>query len=209
MIYNLSLDRSKYYRQGNNAIEPGATCKPTATVECLDLAGWNLPPGNFAQPEDILTDLCRSMEGIKRMLEIDRTLSTTKPNEVWGVIEWSVNEVWFPQDRPVIGPRWDWTMREVLFGIIMGRPFAASTWLTKGGHVVSVVGFETAQEVLPRSFDEFNLDLVSHVIIDDPYGDRTSGAYDTSKSGWNNRYPIAEWNASIWRGVGIQVRKNG
>jgi hypothetical protein len=121
MTYNLSADRSKYYRQGNNAISPGATCKPTATVECLDLAGWNLPPGDFAQPEDVLTDLCRSTAGIRRMIEIDRTLNGTPPNEVWGVIEWAVNSVWFPEDRPVIGPRWNWSMREVLFGIVMGR----------------------------------------------------------------------------------------
>lgn len=206
MIYNISTDHLRYYRQLNNKIDPGVTCKPTATVECLDLAGWNLPPGNFAQPEDVLTDLCRSPSGIKRMIEIDRTLNGTPPNEVWGVIEWAVNSIWFPNDRPVIGPRWNWSMREVLFSIIMGRPFAASTWLTKGGHVVAVVGFETYQDQRPNEFDELDMAKVSRVIIDDPYGDRTGGTYDTAKTGWNNRYPIDEW-MKLWRGIGIQVRR--
>jgi hypothetical protein len=207
MIYNLSPTKQKYYRQNNNKLDPGVTCKPTATVECLDLAGWNLPPGEFEQPEDILTELCRSYQGVKRMIELDRTLNGTMPETVWGVISWAVNDVWFPKDRPIIGPRWDWTMRDVLFGIVKGRPFAASTWLTKGGHVVSVVGFETAQEGPINSFDELDLSDVRSVIIDDPYGDRTSGTYDTARSGWNNRYPIAEWTKGIWRGIGVQIRK--
>jgi len=207
MIYNLSPDRSRYYRQLNNKLDPGVTCKTTATVECLDLAGWPFPHGAYDQPEDNLTELCRSTAGIKKMLEIDRTLNGTPPNEVWGVIEWAVNDRWYPKDRPAVGPRWNWTMVEVLFGIVSGRPFAASTSLTKGGHVVAVVGFETEQDERPQEFDELDMNQVSHVIIDDPYGDRTSGKYDISKTGWNNRYPISEWNAEIWRGIGIQIRK--
>lgn len=206
MTYNLSPSRSRYYRQLNNAIDPGNVCKPTATSECLDLAGWPIPSGAHNQPEDNLTELCRSQAGIKRMLEIDRTLNGTLPNEVWGVIEWAVNDQWFTKDRPVVGPRWDWTMLEVLFGIVTGRPFAASTWLTKGGHVVAIVGFETKQERPPKDFEDLDMESVTHIIIDDPYGDRTSGKYDTGKTGWNNRYPMAEWK-KLWRGIGIQIRR--
>ena len=38
MIVNISKPE-KYYRQNNNELSPLIRCKPTATVECLDLAG--------------------------------------------------------------------------------------------------------------------------------------------------------------------------
>lgn len=206
--YDLSPTRDKYYRQTNNEIAPGVTCKPTSTVMCLDIAGWPLPIGPRKQPEDSLTELCRSTSGIKKMLEIDRSLNGTMPNEVWGVIAWVVNERWYPDEavKPIIGPRFDWSLQEALFGITQGFPFAASTKLTEGGHVVAVVGFDTEQEEKPGAVKALDMKKVKSIIIDDPFGDRTSGEYDTAKTGYHNRYDMATW-LSIWKSVGIMVRR--
>lgn len=207
-IYNLSPDKSNYYSQRNNELDPRITCKPTATVECLALAGWPLPRGEHAQAEDNLTALCRTGEAQTIMLALDPKLAGTPPSEVWGVIAWAVNHRWYPTYRPLIGPRWNWTLREALFGITRGIPFAASTWLTKGGHVVSIVGFDTMQETPIYDSIGLNMDSITSIIIDDPYGDRTSGVYDTNKTGWNNRYIYTEF-LKVWRGIGIQIRPRG
>lgn len=204
--YNLSPTKKDYYRQNNNELDPNIVCKPTATIEALALAGWPLPPGKYPQPEDNLTALCLTGEAHTVMLKLDPDLQGTRPNEVWGVIAWAVNECWYPTYRPLIGPRWNWGLREVLYGITRGIPFATSTDLTKGGHVVNLVGYVTKQDEVPRVWADIDLDAITEIIIDDPYGDRTSGRYDTTKSGWNNRYPMNEW-ARVWRGTGVQVRK--
>ena len=203
MVFNLSPTKENYYRQNNNTVDPGVTCKPTATVEALALAGWPLPRGEMPQPEDNLTNLCRTGEAHNVMLKVDQLLQGRNPNEVWEVIAWAINENWYPTYRPLIGPRYNWSLREVLQGIVNGYPFAASTWLTKGGHVVNIVGFETGQDLSHGV--QVETARVKQIIIDDPYGDRTSGTYDTTKSGWNNRYNIIDfWR--LWRGVGIQIR---
>lgn len=206
--YNMSPTKANYYSQRNNQIDPKITCKPTATVEALALAGWPFPKNEqYPQPEDALTDLCRTGKGYTVMLSADPGTRDTNPNEVWKVIEWAINEEWYPTYRPLIGPRWSWTIREALFGLTRGIPFAASTWLTPFGHVVNIVGFTTTQAA--DVFDSISLDLgaIKEIIIDDPYGDRTNGKYDLSKTGWNNRYPIAEF-MKLWRGIGVQIRPN-
>ena len=38
--YNLGTTRDTYYKQGNNAMIPNSSCKPTATVEGLSLAAF-------------------------------------------------------------------------------------------------------------------------------------------------------------------------
>jgi len=208
-IYNLSPTKENYYSQRNNAIDPSNTCKPTATIEALAIAGWPFPQNeHYAQPEDALTALCRTGLAHAVMLQADPKANDRNPNEYWEVIAWAINDEWYPTYRPLIGPRWNWTLREVLHGITQGIPFVASTKLTKYGHVVDVVGFVTEQDDYDE-FDELALDIsaVKEIIIDDPYGDRTSGKYDFTKTGWNNRYPFDTFK-KFWTGVGVQIRPN-
>ncbi|RPI63106.1 MAG: hypothetical protein EHM48_02990 [Planctomycetaceae bacterium] len=206
--YNLSPTKANYYSQRNNQIDPKVTCKPTATVEALAIAGWPFPKNEqYPQPEDALTAQCRTGDAQTIMLRADPKAQGQNPNEYWEVIAWAVNALWYPKQRPLIGPRWNWTIREALHGIIRGVPFVASTKLTASGHVVNIVGFTTEQE--GDVFDSISLDLgaVKEIIIDDPYGDRTSGRYNLDKTGWNNRYPIADF-MKLWTGVGVQIRPN-
>lgn len=193
--YNIS-DKSKYYRQNNNEIKPGIRCKPTAVTEALDLAGWPLPSGNRKQPEDNLTEY------------MEKTFGPDSPED-WRFIRQAINDYFLPGSGAVIGPRFDWMIREALFGITRGLPFVASTWLTKTGHIVNIVGYVTEEEILPKTWQEIDFDKVTEIIIDDPYGDRTSGKYETGKSGFNNRYPKRTFAADIWRATGIQIRKKG
>jgi hypothetical protein len=207
--YNLSPDGKNYYRQINNELSPSVTCKPTGTVEGLALSGWPLPQGKYNQAEDNLTALCRSSEGQTVLARLCPELNgNTAPNEVWQVIAWAINEQWYPTYRPLIGPRWNWGISEALYGIAHGVPFVASTHLTVGGHVVTIVGYTTDQDSIPASAHEVDLSKVKEIIIDDPYGDRTGGKYDTKKTGWNNRYPYTDF-LRVWRGIGVQIRPRG
>ena len=193
--YNINPTGQKYYLQNNNLIKPTIRCKPTATVEGLDLADWPLPEGSYQQPEDNLTSY---MEGV---------LGPNSPED-WDSIRMAINGHFLAGPKPVIGPRWNWDIREALFGLTCGEPFVASTWLTKAGHVVNIIGFVTTDDTLPLQWRALNMDAVTEIIIDDPYGDKTSGTYDVGKTGHNNRYPAKFFIEKLWRGTGIQIKRN-
>jgi hypothetical protein len=192
VVFNLSKTRDTYYSQRNNQIKPTIRCKPTGTTEGLALAGWPLPTGAFKQPEDNLTDYC------------EKTWGADAPED-WAKITKAINEHFLPSDKPVIGPRWDWDLREALYGIMIGVPFIASTWLTKVGHIVAVVGFKTEQAEA-KDWKDIDIGKVKGIIIDDPYGNRTTGHYGADLDGWNNEYDTNTW-ATLWRSTGIQIRK--
>ena len=189
--YNIS-DRNKYYRQNNNELKPGIRCKPTATVEALDLAGLTLPSGGYKQPEDNLTDY------------MERVYGPDSPED-WGYINKAINDHFLPGTSAVIGPRYNWTLAEALFGLTQHIPFVASTWLTPFGHVVNIVGFITEQEEDIKDLPSLKMNAVKTIIIDDPYGDKTSGVYVTKKTGFNNKYDKTFFHLHLWRGIGIQV----
>lgn len=192
--WNLDPKGIHYYSQNNNAIKPSIRCKPTATVCGLEIVGHPLPQGPYTQPEDNLTAY------------MEETLGPDSPEE-WPAIEIALNSHFFPKTQPVHGPRWDWAMREALFGITRGIPFIASTWLTRAGHVVAIIGYTTDDDKAPASWDQIKMEQVREIIIHDPYGDRTSGVYDKTKTGKGNRYPASYFVANLWRGIGIQIKR--
>ena len=190
--WNLDPTGQHYYSQRNNALKPSIRCKPTSTVCGLEILDYPLPRGLYEQPEDNLTDY------------MEKTFGPDSPED-WASIEKAINGHFLPMKKPVVGPRWNWTIREALFGITLGLPFIASTWLTKAGHVVTIIGFTTNDESTPRNWQEIDFDQVQEIIIHDPYGDRTSGEY-TSKMGRGNRYPATFFYVKLWRGIGIQIK---
>lgn len=192
MFVNISQDPGKYYSQRNNLLKPTIRCKPTATVEALDLAGWPLPFGPYKQPEDNLTAYC------------EKRFGPDSPED-WEDIVKAVNEYFEPAGQPAV-LRYDWPIAVALFGLTQGLPFAASTYLTKGGHVVNLVGFESCQPAESvKKWPDLDMSAVKSIIIDDPYGNRTSGAY-VDNNGFNCHYSYDEF-VKVWRGIGIQVRK--
>jgi hypothetical protein len=191
--WNLDPDSQHYYSQNNNVLKPSIRCKPTSTICGLAIQKHTLPSGGFKQPEDNLTAM------------METTYGKDSPED-WAFIQKAINEHFNPIEKPVIGPRWNWSIQEALFGITRGIPFIASTWLTKGGHVVTIIGFTSNDESTPLNPQEIILDEVKEIIIHDPYGDRTSGIYDKTKSGKNNRYPAEYFIQNLWRGTGIQIK---
>ena len=60
---NLSINKINY-SQRNNEADPSSTCGTTNMVQALDYAGWELPKGEHNQPEDNLTQFCRTNEEV-------------------------------------------------------------------------------------------------------------------------------------------------
>lgn len=218
--FDLNPTGEKYYRQngwgpGRNEIDPPNVCKPTGTIWGHDVAGWPVPghgvPGfdpllcMYRQAEDNLTKLCRTPEAYAYMRAVCPDLDPdTKPNEVWQVIAWGLRK--FYGVPTIVGPRWNWDLREALWGISrLHRPFVPSTWLAPKGHVVGIAGYITEQDQIPATWMELDLGAVKEIIIDDPAGKHLpGGGYDSSKSGFHERYTLEEW-LRYWRGTGIQV----
>jgi hypothetical protein len=181
-IVNLSKPE-KYYRQNNNELSPMIRCKPTSTVECLDLAGWEpeqIITGNYRQPEDNLTDY------------IEKTYGKDAPED-WTAIIKAVRHFY---GQTVCKFHNEKILKDMLRIVEKGNPCAISTRLSQGGHVVSLVGFEA----------NTSIDDVHTVIIDDPYGNKTSGLYDTGSSGFNNKYKYKIFEA-LFKGYGLEVFK--
>ena len=168
IIVNLSKPKN-YYKQTNNEIKPLIRCKPTATVECLDIAGYRpeqFITGKFKQPEDNLTAYLEEKYGENAPEDWDKIVQGIKRFYGESICKFHGNL----------------TEKQILEGLDKGNPFAVSTRLTRGGHVVSVVGYEAMNE---------QHSTLTAWIIDDPYGKWTSGVYDKEQSGYNQRYTPA------------------
>ena len=181
-IVNLSKPE-KYYRQNNNELSPLIRCKPTSTVECLDLAGWEpeqIITGDYRQPEDNLTDY------------IEKTYGKDAPED-WTAIIKAVRHFY---GQTVCRFHSGWDLPAVMRAVSNGNPCSLSTRLTQGGHVVTFVGYE---------IDEQRKEVTS-VIINDPFGNKTSGIYDTGASGFNNKYKYKVFEA-LYKQFGLEVFK--
>ena len=182
MIVNISKPE-KYYRQNNNELSPLIRCKPTSTVESLDLAGWepaDVITGDYKQPEDNLTDY------------IEKTYGKDAPED-WTAIIKAVRHFY---GQTVCRFRSGWDLQAVMRAVQSGNPCSLSTRLTQGGHVVTFVGYE---------IDE-RLHEVTSVIINDPVGNKTSGVYDYGVSGFNCRYQYKVFEA-LYKQFGLEVFK--
>lgn len=189
-------DDDKYYIQTNNKRNPLIRCKPTGTAEGLDLALWDLSKieGPYKQPEDNLSYQCTLRHG-------------ENSPEDWSCIKETI-DYFYGTPSIIIGPSWSWDIRQALFGITKKIPFVASTYLTKAGHVVNMTGFDTNCDETPISYEQIDIKDILSITIDDPYGNKTSGVYDLTKSGKQNKYDFDVWMQKYWRGTGIQIRRN-
>ena len=173
-----------YYSQRNNRIRPLETCATTAMVDALVASGVLLPDTAGEQPEDALTHF---LEHDPRVVDFYRNndqawirelqAAGRPPNEIHPVLAYGTN-LWL--GRPdLVRFTWSATLTGIANALLHKHAVVVSgEWpcamrdgsIKEIGHVVAVVGFETAQDNLG---DGSHLDgeLISAFIIDDPYGD--------------------------------------
>ena len=144
------------------------------------------------QPEDYLTVMCESLWGYKLRDAFDwAKAQNIPPGQVHAVLSMIVNNL--------IGKDVDLSIFTKDINIIYdelhaGRAVMTSGQFTPAGHAVCVSGMR---------YDE-NTNIVSHILIDDPYGDYFSGY--TNQNGNGIWFPLDKflelWSGNIHKYVG-------
>lgn len=181
MKINLSKDVS-YYTQRNNRFYPYGTCNTTSMIQALEASGipFDYPEG--VQPEDHLTQILDTKEAwdIMKARHPWAVPGGFAPRHVHAMLDWAVNEKLVGQK--IVEFRTNVSIKEILLSILRFHAVVVGGRFTKYGHIVSVVGFDTTQKNLTpeSSAEEINLEQVSHIIIDDPYGNFHTGYKDVN-----------------------------
>lgn len=176
--------KDEYYTQRNNRKYPFESCFSTSMITKLANQkifiiapdGEPIHAGKFQavynnQPEDYLTDLLCSKEArefYKERYKREPKNDTQRFN--YRTIAWVTNNLLCKAE--VVEYKKNISIREILLSTLKGIPVVIGGKFTKAGHIVCVVGFETEQEDILFSDrkQDIRLELVSDVIIDDPFG---------------------------------------
>jgi len=180
----------KNYTQRNNEIKPHGSCNTTSMVMGLCYLGWEFPAGNFAQPEDRLTDFITNNQ--KCIQERNRFIAQNtwakgipsvqihdllaRCTNIW----LGINAVSFLTNRGIVDILQQFLdgYPVVLSGTFPGYP---NVMPEPFGHIVTGVG--AIWDKTPSSAVQ-----PTHIIIDDPYGhtlDNWRGSGNDIEIPWN------------------------
>jgi hypothetical protein len=162
-----------YHTQVNNKLFPLSACNTTSAIMWMLDCGIKFEFPASMQPEDYLTQITETPEAYAYMKKVapwawDREHPKVPPRQVHACLSWAINKL---ADKEVTRFRTDVTMQELVAELALGRAAILSGIFTRSGHVVTLVGLTTKQELRdlkdPRSV---KLDSILSWIIDDPYG---------------------------------------
>lgn len=186
-MVKLNLSEGKdYYSQRNNLLDPHASCAPTSMIMALTYSGYILPDCGKRQPEDVFMEYLRTDRLVQKWYAaaFPQQFALGIPaNEFPPAREYGLN-AWM--GRAVNRFSWGATIQEIVYSLIKKKavvvsgefPYVTADGRKKGiSHVVCVVGFESAQDNVLRvpNATIIQPDLLSTMIIDDPYGDYRNG----------------------------------
>lgn len=175
-IFNYSKN-SDYHTQRNNKLIPFSSCNTTSMVMAMKQANVKMFHHEYhEQEEDALTDFLLSEESYEKMKTLapwahDRNGEAIyPPNQVHAMLEWAVNHL---TNSKIVRFTTSATFTQIIAHIMKGGGIVLSGQFPLGdrylGHIVSLAGHMTDQnDITPEHIDTRK---ISHVIIDDPYGD--------------------------------------
>lgn len=172
-----------FHTQRNNQIDPVNTCNTTSMINALKATGIALPAGIQGQPEDALTEILDSQESREKLARDYPQMASMPPREVHAMLSWAVNEKFI--GRKVTMFSTSVSLAEILFRVWNhASASVVSTTMTRGGHLVAVVGFSTTQNLENiKSPGNIDIKLVRRIYLLDSWGDWTSG-YENGGSGF-------------------------
>lgn len=199
-------NKDEYYTQRNNKHTPFISCFATSMISLLDYRnisiiapdGMEVQVNEFQntynkQPEDYLTELLCT----KRAREFwsSRYHKSPKNNQQrfnYRTVAWVVNNLLCKKE--VVKYKKNMFLKEILYNTMQNKPAVIGGKFTKEGHMVCVVGFITLQEdVLDiKQIKDLEKDKITHVIIDDPYGNYFKQYKDVK--GNNVQFPLNLFN---------------
>ena len=174
-----------WHTQRKNALSPGSACNVTSMVSGMVAAGGPLPKGTFKQDEDNLLDFIRSNPQVQRRWDEIDPKHRTPPNQIHELLCLGTN-LWIePQDGPPVILRWDLRLADVVKAIDAGGAVVMSGRFQdyrsgEIGRIVPVVGYQ-----------ENDAGEITHVILDDPWGDY--GSLYKVQRGDDVFMPAAHW----------------
>ncbi len=165
-----------YFSQRNNKKRPGSACNVTAATQACALTGneFNHPDG--IQPEDYLMSILESGEA-KRKLNSIFPWAKFNPWNTSHVIAWAVNKA---VGKTICEVK-KITLQEMLYHILVGGAIVVGGKFTRSGHFITVVGWGSDQFSPITQINkptDIDINLVTDIIIDDPWGDYTTGYRD-------------------------------
>lgn len=173
-----------YFSQLNNKFKPFVSCQVTSVIMALTINGISFDYPKDMQPEDYLFQLCERPEAYDQVAKLAPWFidsdgkSKFPPREIHSVLAWVTNNLLVKKevDFPYLSPHGA-NIQEILFSVLKKNAVVTGTVLVPDGHIVVTSGFITNQENIEnvKSADEIDLDKVTSIIIDDPYGDYNSG----------------------------------
>lgn len=179
--FNFSIDND-YHSQRNNKVIPFSSCNTTSMVMALKQAGLMFHHPASEQPEDYLTSFLLSPRAMEQMeilapWAIDNEgRAIFPPNQVHVMLEWAVNTL---MGKRACRFTTNGTVKDIIGHLMRGGGVVVSgVFLVEDrelGHIVSVAGFMSSQDEIQPGAD---LSAITHIIIDDPYGDYTTGYRD-------------------------------
>lgn len=186
MIKNVS-DGKQNYSQRNNKIDPLNTCAPTAMIAALDYSGYLTEFPKGIQPEDELTEFCRTNLLVLNFYKskfpslyknyIDKKSGFYQPNEIHEVLSYATN-LWMR--KTVTEFKTNISIDEIKYQIDNNRPLVLSGVFGKLNHVVCLVGYEMINGE------------IKNLIIDDSYGNYLKN-YSAGFSGNDIFIPIGDF----------------
>jgi hypothetical protein len=158
-------------------------------VSGLVSASWPLPAGKNKQPEDNLLEFIRSNPVVQKQWDLIDPQHKTPPNQ-WHELLCLGTNLWVER---LYGPKiellWQLSIGDIKEIIAKGGAVVVSGRFQDErsgeiGHIVPVVGYQTD-----------DMDRVTHLILDDPWGD-----YETKykiQRGDDIFMPVTDWLSMI------------
>ena len=183
---NLSTD---YHSQRNNEVLPLTSCGATAAVMALKASGWPVPSPRGVQPEDHLTGILLSPEAVERREAIPgEWADDIPPNQIHVVLSWGIDK-WMR--RVAVRFTESGTLRDVVERLYHRTALVMNGLFAGLDHNIAVVGFDSEQE--EHEFrGGIDLDRVTDIIIDDPWGDYHTDYWD--RNGNDIRIELEEFD---------------
>lgn len=174
-----------FHTQRNNAIDPANTCNVTSMINALEATGIPLPVNVQGQAEDALARILNTQEAKAKLAKEFPQMAMFPPREVHAMLSWAVNERFIGRRVTMFSS--SVSLKEILYRIIKYKTASVvSTTFMRGGHLVTIAGFSTAQAGIEsiKSPADIATDQLRRIYILDSWGDWTTG-YEKGSSGFS------------------------
>lgn len=196
MSYINNSKDEDYSKQTNNERSPGVSCFTTSMINA-SLAVCTIYPkveSKYSQLEDKYDEFIYSPEmedwytnkahpDVRKMISLG-----IEPREIWAVQEYCFNK-WVGYDACKI--TWRLTKEALISHLLNGGTVVMGGKFCGFGHMVSVCGFRSNLE---KSAD---VNAVTHIVIDDSYGNPNNNYQPRGVGGNNVEIPFAEFWSKI------------